>query len=260
MWWRQRLRFGGCSVPVVAVSGPAPPYTASAVHFDSHAWLINSGLSTTDNGLFSMTGWFKMPPGASQTDDTFGVVDPADSYQSSLNWHNSLQLYLYGPLGDVFQGAPSSPTDPDVWHSVVAAANTNFASGAKKLKMYIDDVDVSLTVGDTSAAFQALFNGLPYWFGNDASTNGTTMDCADVRIMPGVSLLEGSYDIPMATRRLFVDASNKPVDPATATAALGFPGAILFSGDATGFVTNQGTGGAFTMTGTLTNTSSSPSD
>jgi hypothetical protein len=36
--------------------------------------------------------------------------------------------------------------------------------------------------------------------------------------------------------------------------------AMFFSGDASGFPTNQGTGGAFTLTGSLTNASTSPSD
>ncbi len=80
-------------------------------------------------------------------------------------------------------------------------------------------------------------------------------DMADVWVAPGVSLLDGAGLIPEATRRLFISATGKPVDPS------GFPAsAMLFSGNAASFGTNQGTGGAFTTTGTLTNSSSSPSD
>jgi hypothetical protein len=102
------------------------------------------------------------------------------------------------------------------------------------------------------------FDGLPCWIANDANIP-IICDLADLRIMPGVSLLDGGGDIPEATRRMFIDADGKPVDPAVVTAALGAP-CILFSGDAAAFATNQGTGGAFTLTGTLTDASTSPSD
>ncbi len=102
-------------------------------------------------------------------------------------------------------------------------------------------------------------NNLPFFVCQSGFNVGLIGDVADFRIMPGVSLLDGSGDIPLAKRRLFVDAGGKPVDPAVATTALGTP-CILFSGDAAGFPVNQGTGGAFTLTGTLTNASTIPSD
>jgi hypothetical protein len=70
----------------------------------------------------------------------------------------------------------------------------------------------------------------------------------------GVSL-PGGLTIPDATRRLFISATKKPMDPS------GFPSAaMLFSGDSTTFPINQGTGGDFSLTGTLTNASTSPSN
>ena len=92
----------------------------------------------------------------------------------------------------------------------------------------------------------------------DSFAEGLVGDVADFRIAPGQNWLTGG-DISEATRRLFIDADGKPVDPAIATAALGVP-AVLFSGDASTFGAKQGTGGAFTLTGTLTDATTSPSD
>lgn len=67
-------------------------------------------------------------------------------------------------------------------------------------------------------------------------------------------LLTGPQD-----RRNFIDADGKPVAPTVAIAAYGTPTVALI-GNASAFLTNQGTGGAFTLTGSLTNAATSPSD
>ena len=52
---------------------------------------------------------------------------------------------------------------------------------------------------------------------------------------------------------------GKPVNPNFAVAALGAP-TVMFSGDATTFPVNQGSGGAAILTGTVNNAATSPSD
>jgi len=56
-------------------------------------------------------------------------------------------------------------------------------------------------------------------------------------------------------------ATGKPVDlgPNGSTPTGSAP-SLFFSGNATSFATNQGTGGAFTLTSALTNATTSPSD
>ena len=82
---------------------------------------------------------------------------------------------------------------------------------------------------------------------------------ADFFFGPGIDVLDSNNQVPESVLRLFISAEGKPVNPATAVAALGTP-AVLMSGDALSFGANQGSGGPFTLTGTLTNASSSPSD
>jgi hypothetical protein len=105
-------------------------------------------------------------------------------------------------------------------------------------------------------------NNTPFYFGSDTFGDNLTGDIADVWVAPGVSLLSGSgasATISEATRRKFIDAGGKPVD-LDCSKPTGSAPAICFTGDASTFGTNEGTGGAFTTSGTLTDAASSPSN
>lgn len=56
----------------------------------------------------------------------------------------------------------------------------------------------------------------------------------------------------------FIDANGKPVSPAAARAEFGQQ-TLLFQGDAEGFPVNQGTGGEFTTSGTISDFDTGPS-
>lgn len=87
---------------------------------------------------------------------------------------------------------------------------------------------------------------------------GPNCAVADFYFWPGVYL---DFSVE-ANRRLFINASGKPVHPITPRAALGDP-AILLHGYGTlpqDWHRNAGTGGGFTVTGALTVGASSPSD
>lgn len=238
-------------------------YTASAVHFGGAASLDRAAIACTDNGLFSAVYWFKIPASANDFDILWAAITPNSGYAYSnirLSGGTFFPSCAFNEGAFVFD-CDTSALAFDVWHSIILSCDTNKTAGNKLAKVYIDDVAAVLTRTDAGAAFSSAMNGAPFHIGDDGFGDPPViMDFAEARFLPGVSLLDGSNDIPEATRRLFVSASNKPVDPAIATAALGFAGAMLFSGDASTFGTNQGTGGAFTLTGSLTNASSSPSD
>jgi hypothetical protein len=115
-----------------------------------------------------------------------------------------------------------------------------------------------LTVDDGTTPFTGTtipFNGLPFVVGSNLFNFGVDWsyvgDMADLWVAPG-TFIDFSN---VANRRKFIDADGKPVDPTNFPAS-----AILFSGDASTFGTNQGTGGSFTLTGTLTDATSSPSN
>lgn len=246
---------------VIAAGKSSPaPYHASAVHFGGAANLHTASLTATGDstGFCSGSFWFKATI-ANFASAMIWVVDPLGSYTSNF------QLAASGPNGQleptyanatnslsVFINAGTMAIAPSVWHNIMFSVQTNLGAGSKILQLYADDAVVTGgTVGDFGAAFLMTFNGKSFYIGQDTFGVNFTGDMADFWMAPGVFT---DWSVT-ANRRKFISAAGKPVDPS------GFPAsALLFSGDATTFGTNQGTGGAFTATGSLTNASTSPSD
>jgi len=246
--------------------GPAPTtYHAPAVHLDGSTWLTNSSLITPSSSLFSAVFWFKTNNSAIEA--TLYVVDPNNYVVPYFDIHNGtldIELGSFPNAGnDEYITSTSTSYIDNQWHSVILTIDAS-TSAPKKVKIYIDNVDVmgSLSSSNsTGGSYQVLGNGYLAQIGYDNTGSGGFFigDISDFRVFYGVCLLDGTGNIPLATRQLFVNASGKPVDPAVATAALG-TATILLSGNASTFATNQGAGGAFAITGALSNATTSPSD
>ena len=150
------------------------------------------------------------------------------------------------------------PTESDRRARTTAAA-IPIGSAIGTFAYYLDDQDEGANAGDFTSGFTVPIRNQPFYFGGD-TYQPFEGDIADVWIAPGVDLRE-SGDIPEATRRKFSTADNKPVDLGSdCSAPTGTVPAICFSGDASTFGTNKGNGGAFTLSGTLTNAATSPSN
>ncbi len=229
-------------------------YTAAAVHFDGSAWLARATLTgVTDSAFISSSHWVKRAVGAA----TYYLYDfdPAGNEAPALNItvaggisfvaYNGTDIFLWNSdLGVV--------PDDGLWHSILVAVDTNHAMGDKVIQVYVDDVAVIGTVSsENSGAFSSTMAAVKFAMPDTTEDQAVLVgDLADVWIAPDV-FVDFTVD---ANRRFFIAADGKPVDPS------GFPAsAVLFSGDATGFATNLGTGGSFTLTGSLTNASTSPS-
>lgn len=243
--------------------GGGGEYVAEAVHFDGAtqlaiASLANAGGANTDK--FSVAFWVR-PTGESS--GAFFASDPAATYGAYSYLGNSdayvgLEDSSFTNIRSRLFGAGVSEY---IWLFCISTGDmssrkmASFTCQARNISSSNSGSDND-DIGTDPFVFS--LQGLPFVFGGD-TFQFAIADVADVRIMPGVSLLDESDQISAETLALFIDENGKPVDPSVATAALGAP-CILFSGNATTFVTNQGTGGAFTLTGTLTNATTSPSD
>jgi Concanavalin A-like lectin/glucanases superfamily len=234
-------------------------YHADAVHFDNGVGGDRLGIASLScvDGPVSMSFWVRFAANPANGAFIWGSdvdgagVNSMGVYDSPAN---NVRINLSDGGGNTLQFLSSVTAALDTWYNVLISADTNHASGARFFKIYLNDVDVTQIVLDAGAAFTTPLNGFTLDLGNVFDSDGAAMDMADFWFAPNVSLLIAG-DIPEATRRLFISATGKPVDPS------GFPAAaILFSGDATAFVTNQGLGGTFTLTGSLTDASTSPSD
>ncbi len=235
--------------------GGGGSYVAKAVHFDGGTWLSTVSLASIDNSSWSFSFWFK-GLNASDAPAVF-VVDPRGGFLTNMQ----VAVLNYIALG-AFSAAEAqryqiaTPTGLSFisWHHLLGSIETNFAAGLKRGKFYLDDVDVTTILADNDASFTMPSNSLPFFVGSDSFGDNLIGDISDLWIAPGQSLLSAG-DIPESTRRLFIGTNGKPVNPS------GFPSCpVLFSGDHSTFATNQGNGGAFSLTGTLTDATTSPSN
>jgi hypothetical protein len=249
---------GGAIVDVPPdAGGGGDAYVAKAVHSDmsDDLWLSNEALVAADSQFLSFSIWLK-------TDFATGpyvwILDPTGV---ASNCHGSGSSGFSVSLGDVSGNilrisGPSNgvPWNANTWTHVLCSMDTLSGTAA----LYFNDVKIDLTsylqaIGDP---FSMAYNNLQFVLLGDAHSgwgDSYVGDISDAWIAPGVSILTAG-DIAQADRRKFIDANGKPVNPS------GFRSApILFSGDATSFATNKGTGGAFTLTGALTDASTNPS-
>jgi hypothetical protein len=237
--------------------GGPPPYHADAVHFDGGTSLHTASLAAVDAATLTFNLFYKIPAPTSGA-PTFFVSDPANQYVTAFQTGGSADTLVHY-YGDVGTGGVLASTHfgsvDDVWVSITGGVN--IAAGF--IAAYLNDASRGQPPIPTGSGSVITLNGVSFYFGDDSFGTSLTGDVANFRLWAGVSILDGSGSISEANRRLLVDANGKPVAPAVANASLGTP-TISFIGDASTFATNQGTGGAFTTTGTLTNASTSPSD
>lgn len=238
--------------------GGGAPYFASAVTFDGNSYLSCPALSAVDSGIASWSFWIKHA-GAP-------VAPPVFNVDEVLNNNIVFKFYAAGRITLSFADptfakeyiwiSPLSSFPTAEWVHILISVNLNLPAGNKICSVYVNDIAITPQSAplDNDAAFDLTFNSLQNVFFGSESETSYTGDAADTWFGPNVSLLSGS-SISEENRRLFISATGKPVNP------YGFPAsAVLFSGDALTFENNQGSGGAFSLVGSLTDASSSPSD
>lgn len=237
--------------------GGGAGYVAKAVHFDGTALLVNDALSAIDNEFFAISFWFRLS--SIEGSPELFVTDPLGNYTSSFDLDSAasrMNIHLKAEIGGgTLSGLVEVASYFGGWHHFLGAADTNHELGSKIYRIYIDDVSMTPFINDEFSAFLLTFNNRAFYVGGDSYEGDSFIgDIADLWIAPGVSILTDG-DIVQANRRKFISADRRPVNPS------GFPSsAVLFSGDAATFATNRGTGGPFTLTGTLTDATNSPSD
>lgn len=228
----------------------APPGGGgSAIHLGNSAYLRCSSLSCTDNGFFSFSMWEKGLLNTANASKVMFAVNPAVNYNNAMTNGGSNNLVMaFNNAGNYYDRfwTGLNAYDASAYAHLLFCVDLNHAVGAKISALYVNDTLVSSSsLYEDGVSFNTVFNGQVFSLGTDGGYS-PAVDLADVWIAPGVNLLSGTT-IPEATRRQFINADLTPTDPA------GFPtSAILFTGGASTFPTNLGTGGSFTLTGSLT--------
>jgi len=152
----------------------------------------------------------------------------------------------------------SSYTSSATWLHVLASWNTNFAALSKLSHLYMNDVSDKTVNSDSNPAFNVDYTSTNWAVG--AITDGTTKlnGCLAEVYMAFGQYLDFSSS---ANRRKFISATGKPVDlGATGALPTGSQPTVYLNNPAASFGTNKGSGGDFTITGSLDTASTSPSD
>lgn len=243
-------------------------YVAKAVHFDSTQTLMRASAMTgvSDSPFGTIAFW-------AQAADW--VAAATDFFLADLgNIATVVFLNGFNPAGMNFGFTNTAGTSvfnihqtvqnliDNQWYHFLISTDCNHGAGAKLAALYTTGLQTPVTVGSDNAAAFNIDWSTPNGFGvcaTNLDTPTTIADFADFQIFPGLNLVQPDSTINLSDIRNFVSAAGKPVNPSIAATAYGQQ-AVLFSGDKDGFPINQGTGGSFTLTGTLTNASTSPSD
>lgn len=247
--------------------GPAPApddpgYTTLATHKATNAYVNIAALTAPDSGNFTMSTWIKLFAG--QGMNLFNH-DPAVNENARCEFLNSnpVSVQTVFANADYSSEFDQNSLGPDGsggtgWQHVLMSVETDHAPGSRLFALYVNDVLFTSDFNfDTGEAFEILFSGMRLAIPS-LEIGNLACDWADYQMFHGVSILTGNT-ISEATRRLFIDAEGKPVDPAIAADALGNP-TVLLHGAAATFVVNAGTGGASTTSGAFTDAATSPSD
>jgi hypothetical protein len=242
----------------------APVYSPGAVLFTNsggtHTKLSVASQSQGNPNTLTTSLFFFAPTGpAMQT----GFMEWAetgsgdDSYVfSGFNSAGDIDVALQTTTPASFSFASGSGggiVTPAVWHHLFISADTNHAAGSKLRNLYLDGVNVLASTSDTHVAAPIWVNsrawGIPF-----VGTAGLTQNVALAEVWCAYGVYLDASHIP-----LFRDSANHPVSVgANGSTPTGSPPDYYFSGGASTFATNKGSGAQPTLTGTLANYSPGP--
>lgn len=256
------LEVGGEGMCYTSSGGGVAAYTNTATTKALNAYLQINALSTANASSFTYSGWLKTAGGGGMRLFNHDPAVNANVWCEFLNGSPALITTSWADLNydsqfSVESLGPARPASSD-WQHVLMSVDTNHASGARLFACYVDDTLTSDTIlQDYGSAFSMPFSGIQFDM-PDTEAGNPAGDWFDLQFWHGVSILSGN-SISQANRRLFIDGSGNPVDPATAVASLGAR-TVFLSGSASSFVVNGGTGGSIVVNGSFSNAATSPTD
>ncbi len=244
-------------------AGAGAGYTTGAVNLDGSTILSLASLAATDSTRLTYSYWFKdmaAGPGLTMVVDVGTELNFTDKTYLGQPETFASNVPYTGSRIDFFAAAPAGVG----WHHVIVCMDLNFADGFRPHAMYVDDVNVTTDDAPHSGglAFSIIANTKTFNLFGDTFDN-VTGNIAD--IWWG---LDQFLDITITSnRRKFISSLGKPVNlgatgsTPTGTAPTFFLRRVPSVGTADDFKTDKsGHANNFTVTGTLTDAATSPTD
>lgn len=240
-------------------SSSAPPsggaYTPNLIEFDGSAYLQRN---ETEGGLQdALTGVSDSPQGyvtaivKPKTSELKAIILATPGFQTiglNVDSNGAITFEVYDEEANSgFSVRTDNAAVPfDVTSQIIVAWDMNFAEENRRIAAYVDDVlaPFTFTSDDYGDPFDIDLT-VASWelLSPQSSPNQNTW--GDVGLWLGSTIVEADSTISEANRRKFVDANGDPVNPTNWPANP----VVKFSGPAASFLTNQGSGGAFTLAG-----------
>jgi hypothetical protein len=239
--------------------GP-PPYAAHGVRFDNSNSSINNyldvaSMTQADASQVTASFWAKTDNVAN-----FPTFFSCGFFYIMVGFNHTTDVYAHladNGSNSFAVGSANGKWTNNVWHHIFFSAQTNHAAGSKLGNLYLDGVNIfsAPDSDDTSASFTAAFHSKELGIPATTSTinlEQNVADFADLWIAPGVYL--DATNIP-----LFRSSSGKPVNlGVNGQTPTGTRPAFFFTGTATSFIANSGSGDSVTLHGNATDVSGPP--
>ena len=248
----------------LAIGGDADagPYVANAVDFDgTNDYLLRGSdlTGTVDSSTGILSAWLRFDGGNGT--NLGALYNDTQNVRLVKNSSDKLRMVLGTSAGGtkqlIFETA-TAYTAGATWLHILASWDTNFSAGNKIGQLYVNDANDYSLVSDTATAFNVDYTAANWSVGARTVGDQTLNGCmADLYFAPN-QYLDFSVE---ANRRKFISASGKPVNLGSdGSLPTGSAPIVYLNNPAASFGTNKGTGGDFTITGSLDTASTSPSD
>jgi len=253
---RQRRHRVVGSGAVSGFEGPAPPYVANAVDFDGSNDNLLRGSDLTGNadgkqGTYSV--WIRLDGGDGalqhSSNNTGGRLRlkriTSDIWE--INLKNSGGSFI------MTLKTATTYTASSTWLHLLLAWDLSVPVA----HFFVNDVDDEAG-GSTETDDTIDYTVADWSVGSTTGEGGRLNGCMAELYINTAEFIDISVQ---SNRRKFIDAAGKPISLGTdGRTPTGTAPKVYLNGDSTNFETNQGTGGNFSVTGSLTDCSTSPTD
>lgn len=249
-----RTRTSGIMVP--AFVAPVSTYTAQGVRFDGTNDYMESagslsGVADGKQGILSF--WIKMMGGDGVAQFILEDDPPDVVLQFIREVGNVIRLNLANTSA-YFAVTTNTFVSGGAWRHFIAAWDL----AATTVQVYVDGVVDPMTISAGPNNVNVPWTSAPNWgFAQRASTHGFLLNAEVADFYLNTSqYLDISNPSNLAK---FRSATGHPVDlGATGSIPTGTAPTIFFHGPTASWQTNDGTGGGFNLTGTLTDATTNP--
>lgn len=240
------------------------PYPVNAADFDGTNDYMLRGADLTgnaDSSQFIFSCWFRMDGSDGVQKEIYNAGTLGNGISISRDSSNRISVDIYDSSGSkevAFTSSSTSFTSSSTWHHLLISCDTNFSAGNKLKKMMIDGVSDIANITDSASAFNIDFTRTNHSIGATVAGGSRFNGC-----LAEVYFAIGSYlDVTTAPNLAkFRKANGKPENLGTdGSTPTGSQPIIYLKNAAASFNTNSGSGGNFSITGSLDTASSSPSD